>query len=61
MLALQDEYISTITLPRVIKFDKNGYLPGSERDLDSIRDMKLSNIKKEINQIMDECTLVQVQ
>jgi len=61
VLTLQSEFINTITLPEVIKFDKNGYLPSAERDSDNIRDLKLSNIKKSITQIMDECTMIHVQ
>merc|ERR1712071_636328 len=61
VLTLQSEFINTITLPEVVKFDKNGYLPSAERDSDNIRDLKLSNIKKSITQIMDECTMIHVQ
>lgn len=37
---------------KVVKFDQNGFLPADQRNLDQVRDLELSEIRLELNQVL---------
>lgn len=39
---------------RVIRFDKNGFLPKEERELDEKRDREVGQLRKQLNEILVE-------
>lgn len=53
LLQLQGRLFNVLTTQcKVVKFDQNGFLPADQRNLDQVRDLELSEIRLELNQVL---------